>query len=258
MRALKNIVQKILEISGYKIVQMEGRRIDVSGDLSPYSLIVLRSEKIVDLEALATIASSIPGMIDSGSGRHLYSLCYFQVEEGDVVEIGSWQGRSTSFLARAVENSGNGNFYAVDHFKGNVGKESHYIIEKDDMSDLKAGFLNNIERVGLSSTVNLLDMKNEDAARVLEISKIRFLFIDGDHTREGVERDIALFFTKLVNGAIVVFDDFSRAFPGVIEAVDALLEKKKHSRVMSYKNTLVLKYVDWYGHAGFKRSCARS
>ena len=110
-------------------------------------------------------------MIGADSGRHLYSLCYFQVEEGDVVEIGSWQGRSASFLARAVENSGNGNFYAVDHCKGNVGKEPNYIIEKDDMSDLKAGFLNNIERTGLSSTVNLLDMKIEDAAMVLEISK---------------------------------------------------------------------------------------
>ena len=100
--------------------------------MKPYSLITLRSEKIVDLEALQKIALSIPGMISSDSGRQLYSLCYFQVEEGDVVEIGSWQGRSASFLAGALENSGNGNFYAVDHFKGYVGKEHHYVIKKDD------------------------------------------------------------------------------------------------------------------------------
>ena len=243
MKVLKKIVQKSLRHFGYQIVQTGGERIGYSGELNPYSRVELKTEKIVDLDALENIALSIPGMIRSDSGRHLYSLCYFQVEEGDVVEIGSWQGRSATFLARAVEQSGNGNFYAVDHFKGNVGKERHYIVGKDDLSDLRAGFLNNIQRVGLSNIVNLLDMENDVAAMALQNSKIRFLFIDGDHTKEGVEKDINLFLPKLVNGAIVVFDDFQRAFPGVIEAVDDLLEKKKHSRVMTFKNTLVLKYV---------------
>lgn len=74
----------------------------------------------------------------------------------------------------------------------------------------------------------------------LEDVTIRFLFIDGDHTKEGVTTDISLFFPKLTDGSIVVFDDFSETCPGVTEAVDELLKQREFSRVLTYHNTLVL------------------
>jgi predicted O-methyltransferase YrrM len=181
-------------------------------------------------------------MITSESGRHLFSLCYFQVETGDVVEVGSWQGRSSSYLARAVQLSGNGRFYAVDHFRGNVGKEHCYRVNNHDLSDLKDNFLRNIDAIGLKNHVTLLDVPNADAAGTLSDASVRFLFIDGDHTENGVDRDIGLFFPKLINGAIVVFDDFSNSFPGVVKCIKTLLNKSDHSRVMAYENTIVLKF----------------
>ena len=71
---------------------------------------------------------------------------------------------------------------------------------------------------------------------------VRFLFIDGDHTRPGVEKDLELFLPKLVDGAIIAFDDFSGAFPGVVEAVRELLEKNNHGQLMSYPNTLIMRW----------------
>jgi hypothetical protein len=56
-----------------------------------------------------------------------------------------------------------------------------------------------------------------------------------------VERDIALFFPLLVPGAIVVFDDFTGAFPGVVDAVDELVARSKFQRVFSFENTVVIK-----------------
>jgi predicted O-methyltransferase YrrM len=106
--------------------------------------------------------------------------------------------------------------------------------------DLKEKFLKNMEMLGLSETINLLDMPNNEAIEKLSGIQIRFLFIDGDHTKEGVTKDIELFFPKLLPGALVVFDDFSEDFPGLIEAVDHLLRVKEFSRVMSYHRTLVL------------------
>ncbi len=223
-----------LSTLGYQLVKV-GRS---SISASPYSSIALDSgREIIDLEALARVSRSIPGMISPTSGQHLYTLCYMQPLRGDVVEIGSWKGRSTSFLARAVAASRNGTFYAIDHFKGNVGKERYYFVKNEDP---KVAFLANVEAVGLTDTVHLLDMPNDEAVAKLEDVTIRFLFIDGDHTKEGVTTDIALFFPKLTDGSIVVFDDFSEAFPGVIEAVDELLEQREFSRVMTYQNTLVL------------------
>lgn len=195
---------------------------------------------LTSIDELVNRAASIPRMLSSESGKFLYALCYMQQIAGDVVEIGSWQGYSTSFLASAVRDSGNGMLYAIDHFRGNVGKEDRYRVGTDDLSDLRANFERNMRQLGLRDHLTLLDMPNEQAVKRLAGRNVRFLFIDGDHTREGVQKDIGLFFPHLLPGAIVVFDDFAARFPGVVEATDELLGRTPVRRVFSYRNTLVL------------------
>ena len=191
-------------------------------------------------DELVNRAASIPRMLSSESGKFLYALCYMQQISGDVVEIGSWQGYSTSFLASAVRDSRNGMLYAIDHFRGNVGKEDRYRVGADDLNDLRGNFERNMRRLALWENLELLDMPNEQAVARLAGRAVRFLFIDGDHTREGVTKDIGLFFPLLLPGAIVVFDDFAARFPGVVEATDEMLGRTAVQRVFSYKNTLVL------------------
>jgi predicted O-methyltransferase YrrM len=179
-------------------------------------------------------------MVPTKSGAYLYLLCYFQRLAGDVAEIGSWQGRSASFIARATREAGNGRFFAIDHFKGNIGKEQHYKVGKDDLSDLRDGFTRNMRAAGLEDSVTLYDMPSKDAAAQIADGSLRFLFIDGDHTREGVEKDLALFVPKLKPGAIVVFDDFSPAFPGVVSATDDFIARTRPTRKLAYGNGLVV------------------
>jgi predicted O-methyltransferase YrrM len=71
--------------------------------------------------------------------------------------------------------------------------------------------------------------------------KFDVIFVDGDHTYEGVSQDIQLFFPLLCPNAVIVFDDFSNAFPGLLKAVEDLLRSVKVSRCMSYQNTLVVR-----------------
>lgn len=201
----------------------------------------LRLTELTDLQVATAESSSIPGMLSEESGRLLYALCYMQEARGDVVEIGSWQGYSTSFLARAVRDSGNGRLYAIDHFQGNPGKEDRYLVKEKDLSDLKDHFEANMQGLGLREQIQLLDMPSERAARVLQGKQVRFLFVDGDHTRAGVERDIDLFFPLLVPGAIAVFDDFTGDCPGLVEAVDELMARSDFSRAFALQKTLVLK-----------------
>ena len=206
------------------------------------SSIELTDIEIVDLEKLSYFAEKVPGMTDSKSGQFLFTSCYLQEEIGDVVEIGSWQGRSTSYLARAVELSGNGKMYAVDPFTGNTGKESFYIVGKDDLSDLKKNFESNIEKLGLSKAVMLLPMKSRDAAMTLKDNRIRYLFIDGDHSEEGVQTDLECFFPFLINGGIIVFDDFLKNATGLISAINRHVSIHKPRKIFTFKKTLILKY----------------
>ena len=196
-------------------------------------------QNIVDVENLSSIAQSIPGMIELNSGKNLFLLCYLQELQGDVVEIGSWLGRSSVFLAQAVKESNNGKFYAIDHFRGNIGKESLYT-NNVPLGDIKQQYIENLEKANLLNYVDLLDMSSTDAIEHINTNQIRLLFLDGDHTYQGVQKDIDLFIPKMQPGSIIVFDDFSSNFPGVIEAVKGLFVSNKIKKSFAYKNSLVV------------------
>lgn len=134
----KSIFKRIINKFGYDI-----KKCDFSQtNLESYTNINIKQRKeITDIDSIAKISLLIPGMITPESGKILYTLCYMQELFGDVVEVGSWQGRSTSFLARATADSKNGNFFAIDHFRGNVGKEDYYIVKDKQLRDLKSGFI---------------------------------------------------------------------------------------------------------------------
>ena len=235
MNTLANFFNRALRIFGVRLVRWH-----CVPSVGRHSSL-FRHSRVIDSEGLAALAAAIPGMVTEESGKMLFSLCYTQQLEGDVVEIGSWQGYSTSFLATAVSESGNGRLYAIDHFRGNVGKESYYVAAKSDLSDLPQKFRENMRRLGLAQTVRLLAMSNEEAAERLrsEGARIRFLFVDGDHSREGVQRDMDLFLPFLMKGSIVVFDDCSPSAPGVIEVIDDLLRRKVLGKAFTYPNSLV-------------------
>lgn len=233
---IKKIIKIILNRLGYGLVLLD-KSIGVDDFYSKHSHI---NKEIIDVDKLGKMSLTIPGMITPVAGKFLFTLCYMQEMSGDVVEIGSWQGRSSSFLARAVKESKNGNFYAIDHFKGNEGKEQLYAVD-GKLSSLKANFKTNMKAFGLSDMVNLLDMINYEAAKKIENHTIRFLFIDGDHTKHGVSKDIELFFPMLKKGSIVVFDDYFEGFPGLIEAVDKAMVKYNFDRIFYHTHTLVVK-----------------
>ena len=84
-------------------------------------------------------------------------------------------------------------------------------------------------------------MNNTEAAARIKDNTIRFLFIDGDHSKEGVQKDIELFFPMLTKGSIIVFDDYFDGFEGLLAAVDEFLENQDVERYFYYRHTLVIK-----------------
>jgi predicted O-methyltransferase YrrM len=164
---------------------------------------------------------AIPGMLPPQRGTVLYTLAYAQQMPGDVVEIGSWQGRSTCYFAQACRDVNNGIVRAIDHFKGNVGKEHHYAVDRDDLSDLESNFRRNVAGAGLDGHVKLYNMKSHDAIERhrADFDRVRLLFIDGDHSYEGVTRDVELFAPLLQPGGLIVFDDYHSDGVGVVQAV---------------------------------------
>jgi predicted O-methyltransferase YrrM len=189
------------------------------------------------------VIADVQGMLTDESCEFLFTIVFSQSLRGDVIEIGSWQGRSTIYLARGAKLSKNGVVYAIDHFMGNPGYERHYKVDKDDLSDLRGSFINNIERAGVSDVVNLLNMESANAAGVLKNKKVqaRLLFIDGNHSYDAVKKDFDNYFDLVLPGGVIIFDDYSRDFSGIVKFIKELISMGKIETFYSYKNTFVIK-----------------
>jgi MMP 1-O-methyltransferase len=186
--------------------------------------LTLKPERFVDdgstrLGELDDRMGRIPGMLGAGAGRLLYLLAY-AATNGDVVEIGSWQGQSTAFLAQACEDTNNGVVHAIDTFQGNPGKEHFYTIAGGGTAE--AAFRRNIAAAGLEHRVHVYPMRSREAHNKIDVP-LRMLFIDGEHTYHAVTDDLA-FASLVVPDGIIAFDDYdAERCPGVVQAVQDFL-----------------------------------
>ena len=234
----KKIIRKIVNLYGYNISKLDKKKKEIlPNDI--YSS--LNNEiKILDQDKLVQINNVIPGMTSNIVGITLFNLCFMQTIKGDVIEIGSFQGRSTSYLAGAVKETMNGKIICIDHFMGNEGKESSYGLDTKTPLDLKNQFLKNIKWAGYDNIVNLINLPSHEAALKIKDKSVRFLFIDGDHSAAGVRKDLQLFEKKLLPGAIIVFDDYYEKYPGLLKSVNEFIKKKKVKKVFKFQYNLVI------------------
>jgi predicted O-methyltransferase YrrM len=187
-----------------------------------------------------------PGMITLRRGMYLYWLAY-ATPPGDVIELGSWQGRSTIALAQACADTGNGVVHAVDTFKGNPGNEQSYVVSNPDLSDLERNFRENMRRAGLADRVETYPMRSDEAAPILaeKVGQARMIYIDAEHTYEAVAEELELYAPMVVPGGILCFDDYSQHFEGVARAIGEHLAAHpgRYARPAQDRNFLVVRRV---------------
>jgi len=151
----------------------------------------------------------------SGDGmmppEQLYAVYQWAVTwhgRGDIVELGSWAGLTTSYLATACRVRGEGRVHAVDTFEGTKEGGGHYSsIAKYDGSTL-AAFEANIRRAGVENLVKLMVDRTNEAAPRYRGRPIRLLLIDADHSFDAVKSDFQLWSPMVMPGGLIVFHDY--------------------------------------------------
>jgi hypothetical protein len=185
--------------------------------------------------------TEVAGMISAAESRLLLYLSMFGDVEGDVIEIGSWLGRSTIFLAKGCQIAyPNSVVHAIDTFEGNPGKEALYRKPLVRNESIFERFKENLVIAGVQDHVLPYRMRSE-AARSLLDAKVRLLFIDGCHEYEAVRKDITLWQPLLSTGGYLLLHDYANSStPGVIEAVqDTMIRDGHYHRFLLVDRLLV-------------------
>jgi predicted O-methyltransferase YrrM len=141
--------------------------------------------------------------------RVLFGLAYAGPGEGAVVEIGSFTGRSTILLARGAMAAGRERVVAIDpHLY------PPRVTERlPGETSSEQAFRQNLERMGVSSHVDVRVRRSEEAAREWK-GPVRLLWIEGDHKHPSVRLDFDLWNPFLIPGGVIVMHDVLRACDG--------------------------------------------
>jgi hypothetical protein len=200
---------------------------------------------------------NIPGWTPIDQLYTLFNLVYFTSHlKGDIVEIGSWCGRSTVVLATAAKLIGDTNVFCVDLFPeksdwqqnedgsysfaskiGNQIYEAYQIqtVWKEPFErDIAPIYLkyNSVFDLFTESIAqnNLQDLvkpyKGDSSLFVDSIDqyfKCKLVFLDGDHSYEAVCQDIKNIDNYLVKGGWICFDDAFSSYDGVNKAIEDLI-----------------------------------
>lgn len=156
---------------------------------------------------------AIEGWLNHMEGYVLYRLARDGEGAGAIVEIGSWMGRSTAWLAAGSMAAGREPVHAVDTFKGSAVHQGNAVLREEGTTYHR--FAENLERVGVFDHVKPIIGDSRTAAAIWNGRPIRLLFIDGDHEYEAVKADFELWLPHVVPGGYVVFDDVNEKWPGV-------------------------------------------
>ncbi len=157
-------------------------------------------------------------------------------DPGLVVEVGTWKGRSVNAMATHIRER---NFpvevVCVDTWLG----AAEFWTDRHDRNrylslSLRNGFpqvyytfLSNMLLKGHRDIVTPFPQTSLNAAEVFASLRLEvdLAYIDGSHSYEDVSADLKAWYPLLRDGGMLIGDDYTERWPGVVKAVDEFSER---------------------------------
>lgn len=143
---------------------------------------------------------------------HRRSIIDLVTKNGMGVEIGVHLGDFSSIILNIATPE---KLYLIDpwkHFKDPDKSDSWYggdNITQEIMDKRYEGVMKKFERQISSGKVEIYRELSVEAARHFSDAQLDFVYIDGDHSYEGVKNDLAAFFPKVKPGGLIIGDDYT-------------------------------------------------
>lgn len=157
---------------------------------------------------------AIKGFLHPDEGARLYELAFAASRRGPCLEVGSYCGKSTLYIAAACREHEQ-LLYAVDHHRGS---EEHQLGEEyhdADLFDAVAGrmdsfreFRSNVDAAGLNDTVVPIVASSSMAGRHWN-TPLALVFIDGGHSEAAALADYRSWSGSIqIGGYLAIHDIF--------------------------------------------------
>ena len=154
----------------------------------------------------------IKGFLDPQEGEALYQLAAGACELGPVLEVGSYCGKSTVYLAAACAQA-DGIVFAIDHHRGSEEHQPGEEYHDPTLFDAGAGTMDSfrefrmtIRRAGLEDTVVPVVASSATAARYWQ-TPLGMVFIDGGHALSTALSDYRSWVSHILPGGILAIHD---------------------------------------------------
>jgi predicted O-methyltransferase YrrM len=192
------------------------------------------------------IVSDVQGWMTAGQAATLYDSAVRCGEGGTIVEIGSFQGRSTIVLALAADPTVN--VIAIDPHAGNDRGPQEIDGFVDEAGSDHATFNQNLVDAGVGDRVRHLRMFSDDAHDAVD-GEIDVLYIDGAHRYAPARSDIASWGARVDRGGtMLIHDSFSSI--GVTAAILRELAFGSKFRYVGRSRSMTIYRADLGGGPG--------
>ena len=183
-------------------------------------------DEATELHAVAELAKSVEGWLDDSQGIALYQMARSSVA-GAVLEIGSFCGKSTLFIALGCKHSGAA-FYAVDPHQrmSEGGKEQFGLNYRPFTGNSLEELRKTLGSCNLAAYVTLLVATSKEARPQFTVQPLKLLFVDGSHDYDDVRLDYELWHEMIVTGGRLVLHDSN--FEGVNQTIQAHLDHDRY------------------------------
>jgi predicted O-methyltransferase YrrM len=165
----------------------------------------------MDAELLRA-AESAPGFMPAAEGQALYDAAAAYSHRGPVLEIGSYCGKSTIYLAAAARTAGQ-LVVTVDHHRGSEEHQPGWEYHDPHLVDPRTGRLDTLPTLrtalaaaGLEDHVVVVVGRSADVARLWR-TPLGMVFIDGGHTEQAAMTDYQGWAPWVAPGGVLAIHD---------------------------------------------------
>lgn len=164
-----------------------------------------------ELHSANEIAAQTRGFLSAAEGELLYHCARHSDSAHPALEIGSYCGKSTVYLAHGCREAGRA-LLAVDHHRGSEEHQHGELFHDPELADENGSFdtlpafRSTLDRAGLNDTV-IPVLSTSSAFSAVWHSPLSLVFIDGGHSLTQALEDYRGWAMKIERGGLLAIHD---------------------------------------------------